>query len=65
MNNHSINIAKKKIEKGIIEELYKKEIIDFFLFNKIINKINSDIDKIGNNISKIDDINNIVVKIPI
>ena len=65
MNDYSINIAKKKIEKEIIEELYRKEIIDFSLFNKIVNKIDEEICKSENNILKLDDMKNIVVKVMI
>ena len=65
MNDYSINIAKKKIEKVIIGELYRKEIIDFSLFNKIVSKIDEEICKLENNILKFDDMKNIVVKVMI
>ena len=42
-NGYSINIAKKEIEKAIIGELYKKEVIDFNQYNFIIRKIDEDI----------------------
>lgn len=42
-NGYSINIAKKEIEKAIIGELYKKEVIDFNQYNFIIRKIEEDI----------------------
>ena len=35
-NGYSINIAKKEIEKAIIGELYKKEVIDFTYYLKSI-----------------------------
>lgn len=42
-NRYSINVAKKEIEKAIIGELYKKEVIDFNQYNFIIRKIDEDI----------------------
>ena len=42
-NGYSINIAKKEIEKAIIGELYKREVIDFNQYNFIIRKIDEDI----------------------
>lgn len=42
-NGYSINIAKKEIEKAIIGELYKKEVIDFNQYNFIIRKIDEGI----------------------
>ena len=44
-NNLSINIAKKEIKKAIINELYKKEVIEFNQYNFIIRKIDEDISK--------------------
>lgn len=44
-NNLSINIAKKEIKKVIINELYKKEVIEFNQYNFIIRKIDEDISK--------------------
>ena len=38
-NNPSIDIAKKEIEKAIVGEFYKKEVIDFNQYNFIIRKI--------------------------
>ena len=44
-NNLSINIAKKEIKKAIINELYRKEVIEFNQYNFIIRKIDEDISK--------------------
>ena len=44
-NNLSINIAQKEIKKAIINELYKKEVIEFNQYNFIIRKIDEDISK--------------------
>lgn len=54
-------IAKKKIEKAIIYELLKKDIVSFSQFNSIVKKLDNDIIKLKNN----DKMNHVVVKIPI
>lgn len=46
-NGYTIDVAYKILEKAIINELYKKEVIDICQYNNIINKINSDIYKIN------------------
>lgn len=47
MNNSlSINIAKKEIQKAILGELCKKDIINFYQCNRIIKKLNEDILKL-------------------
>ena len=61
MNNYSIDIAKKKIEKVIIEELYCKDIIDFFQFNNINKRIDEDVLKMKNNIINLE--KNVIVNI--
>lgn len=59
--NFFVSIIEKKIEKAIVEELYKKKIIDFFYVNDITLKLDEEINKL-----KIDDnMKNIVVKIPL
>lgn len=59
--NFFVSIIEKKIEKAIVEELYKKKIIDFFYVNNITLKLDEEINKL-----KIDDnMKNIVVKIPL
>ena len=59
--NFFVSIVEKKIEKAIVEELYKKKIIDFFYVNNITSKLDEEINKL-----KIDDnMKNIVVKIPL
>lgn len=40
---YPIEVAKKEIEKSIINELYKKEFINFNQYNIIINKLDKDI----------------------
>ena len=59
-NGYSINIAKKEIEKAIIGELYKKEVIDFNQYNFIIRKIDEDILKEEKE-NKIEDLKQVVV----
>ncbi len=59
--NFFVSIIEKKIEKAIVEELYKKKIIDFFYVNNITSILDEEINKL-----KIDDnMKNIVVKIPL
>lgn len=59
--NFFVSIIEKKIEKAIVEELYKKKIIDFFYVNNVTLKLDEEINKL-----KIDDnMKNIVVKIPL
>ena len=61
-NGYSINIAKKEIEKAIIGELYKKEVIDFNQYNFIIRKIDEDILKEEKE-NKIEDLKQVVVDV--
>ena len=63
-NGYSINIAKKEIEKAIIGELYKKEVIDFNQYNFIIRKIDEDILKEEKE-NKIEDLKQVVVDVVI
>ena len=44
-NNPSIDIAKKEIQKAIINELCKKGVIEFCQCNNIIKKLDEDIPK--------------------
>lgn len=64
-NNPSVNIAKKEIQKAIINELFKKEVIDFCQCNTIIKKLDEDIFKLEKNFEKNEDMTNVIVKIPI
>ena len=59
--NNNIKIAKKEIIKSIINELFEKNIIDFYQCNNIIKKIDEDISKI--NIKE--DISNMIINITI
>lgn len=63
-NNFSIDIAKKEIQKAIVDEVCKKGIIDFCQYNSITKKLNEDIIKLENKEDK-EDKQNIIVKIPI
>ncbi len=47
-DNNSIIIMKKKMQKSVVEELFKKNIINFEMSNQIIKKIDSDILKLSN-----------------
>lgn len=64
-NSSSINIAKKEIEKAILSELCKKDIINFYQYNNIIKKLDEDILKIKRKQDKTKDNLNMIVKIPI
>ena len=64
-NSPSIDIAKKIIQKAIINVLCKKDVIDFYQYNTIIKNINEDILKLEAKMSEEKEKNNIVVKIPI
>lgn len=64
-NSPSINIAKKIIQKAIINELCKKDVIDFYQCTTIIKKIDEDILKLETKLPEKKETNNIVVKIPI
>ena len=66
MNNKpSIDIAKKEIQKVIINELYKKGVMDFCACNSIIKKLDEDIIKLDSKFEKKKDMTNMIVKIPI
>lgn len=66
-NSFSIDIAKNEIKKAFINELYKKDVIDFYRYNVIIKKIDEDILKLEAKLLKENRVekNNIIVKIPI
>lgn len=64
-NNPSIEIAKKEIEKAIINELCKKGVIDFCQCNSIMKKLDEDIIKLGDKLNIKEDMTNMIVKIPI
>lgn len=64
INGYSINIAKKEIEKAIIGELYKKEVIDFNQYNFIIKKIEEDILKEEKE-KKIENLKQVVVDVAV
>ena len=63
-NGYSINIAKKEIEKAIIGELYKKEVIDFNQYNFIIRELEEDILK-DEKENKIEDLKQVVVDVAV
>ncbi len=64
-NNPSIEIAKKEIEKAIINELCKKGVIDFCQCNNIIKKLDEDIIKLGDKLNIKEDMTKMIVKIPV
>jgi hypothetical protein len=64
-NNPSVDIAKKEIQKVIINEFCKKGIIDFGKCNSITKKLDEDIVKLESKFEKKEDMTNMIVKIPI
>lgn len=64
---YSIDVAKKILEKAIINELYKKGVIDFYQCNSIIKRLDEDVMKIEIKDEKTNKIKkeNMTVKIPI
>ena len=64
-NDLSIDIAKKELQKAIINELCKKGVIDFCQCNSIVKKLDEDIRKLENSPQKKENKGNMVVKIPL
>ena len=64
-NNPSIYIAKKEIQKAIINELHKKGVINFSQCNDIIKKIDEDIIRIEKKLKVKEDMAKMIVKIPL
>ena len=66
LNGYPIEVAKKEVEKAIINELYVKEFISFNQYNIIIKKIEKDISnlmKLFNENTNIDTLKNLVVDV--
>ena len=63
MNNISFDMAKKEIQKVIVSELYKKDVIQFFQYNNIIKQLDEQIVKLKNKFIINEDMKNIIVKI--
>lgn len=64
-NSPSIDIAKKEIQKAILDELCKKDIINFYQYNSIIKKLNEDILKLETKKDETKNNSNMIVKISI
>ena len=64
-NDISVDIAKKELQKAIINELCKKGVIDFCQCNSTVKKLDEDIMKFENKLEKKEDNGNMVVKIPL
>ena len=64
-NSPSINIAKKEIQKAILGELCKKDIINFYQYNSIIKKLNKDILKLETKKDVTKNNSNMIIKISI
>lgn len=44
--NYSISIAKKKIQMAVVEELYRKDVIDFCQYNHVIKSLEEEMFKL-------------------
>lgn len=64
-NDFSIEIIKKSIEKAIVNEIFKKNIMDLSQLNNITKRLDEDIIKLENKLKTKKDMVNVVVKIPI
>ena len=64
-NNPGTLIAKKIIQKELLNELCGKGLIDFANTNNIIKKLDEDINKLKELQEKDKDVKNIIVKIPV
>ena len=64
-NNPETLIAKKIIQKELLNELCGKGLIDFANTNNIIKKLDEDIIKLDSKFEKKEDMTNMIVKIPI
>lgn len=64
-NDFSIEIIKKSIEKAIVNEIFKKNIMDLSQLNNITKRLDEDIIKLENKLKAKKNMVNVVVKIPI
>ena len=64
-NNPETLIAKKMIQKKLLNELCGKGLIDFANKSNIVRKIDEDINKLKELQKKDKDLKNIIVKIPV
>ena len=64
-NDLSIDIAKKELQKAIINELCKRDVINFCQWNSIVKKLDEDIRKLESISQKKKNNGNMVVKIPL
>ena len=64
-NNPGALIAKKMIQKELLNELCNKGLIDFINTSNIIKKLDEDINKLKELREKDKNVKNIIVKIPV
>lgn len=64
-NNPETLIAKKMIQKELLNEICCKGLIDFINTSNIIKKLDEDINKLKELQEKDKDVKNIIVKIPV
>lgn len=63
LENYTIEVAVKEIQKAILNELNRKEVINFYQFNESIKRLDERIYKINKN--KVNNTENMIVKIKI
>ena len=63
MENYTFEVAVKEIQKAILNELNRKEVISFYQFNESIKRLDERIYKINNN--KVNNTENMIVEIKI
>ena len=63
LENYTIEVAVKEIQKAILNELNRKEVINFYQFNESIKRLDERIYKINKN--KVNNTDNMIVKIKI
>lgn len=64
-DGYTIDIAKNVLQKAIVNELYKKEVIEFAVYNNIIKKLYEEIKKTSKNEESIGDLRQLIIEIPI
>ena len=62
-NNFETLILKKTLQKGLVNELFQKKLIDFSLCNNIIKKLDADINRLNGLLKNDEKLQNIVLKV--
>ena len=62
-NNFETLILKKTLQKGLVNELFQKKLIDFSLCNNIIKKLDADTNRLNGLLKNDEKLQNIVLKV--